>query len=184
MRIHERLFRLLTRCYPAAFRREYQDPMLQAFRDHLAGANTPAKRAALWIWALSDFVRSIPAEHIERWKTERWQAMKIAAYVLFPIILILLGRYELHTDDAGMVVFFILLSAFVLTCMNPERRWIWSLVGWCAPAAEQFWGKPLAGLPDLKSRLMLLAFVTVVGLVGSFAAIFLRRSTASLIPKT
>ena len=110
--------------------------------------------------------------------------MKIVAYIFFLTILILLGRYELHTDDTGMVVFFILASAFVLTWMNPERRWLWSLVGWCVPAAEQFWGKPLSGLPDLQSRLMLLAFVTVIGFVGSFVASFLKRSTARPIART
>ena len=183
MKMHEGLFRLLTRLYPAEFRRQYQHPMQQAFRDHLARAGTPAQRAALWIWTLSDLARGVTVEHIESWKTERIQTMKIAAYVLFLTILILLGRYELRTDDTGMVVFFILLSAFVLTWMNPERRWLWSLVGWCVPAAEQFWGRPLPGLPDLKSRLLLLAFVTGVGLVGSFAASLLRRTT-TLLPKT
>lgn len=110
--------------------------------------------------------------------------MKIAAYLLFVTILILLGRYELRTDDTGMVVFFILVSAFILTWMNPQRRWLWSFVGWCVPAAEQFWGEPLPGLPDLKSRLMLLAFVTFVGFLGSFAAALLKRSTTNMLPKT
>ena len=178
MKMHERIFHLLTHLYPTEFRREYQEPMQQAFRDHLVRANSPAKRAALWIGTLFDVARSATVEHIERWQT-----MKIAAYVLFLTILILLGRYELRTDDTGMVVFFILLSAFVLTWMNPERRWLWSVVGWCVPVAEQFWGKPLSGLPDLKSRLFLLAFVTVVGLGGSFAASLVKRTTA-LLPKT
>lgn len=179
MRIHEWFYRILIGLYPAAFRREYQAPMQQAFRDQLRYADTPAKLAALWTWTLSDTARSATTEHIER-----WQSMKIAAYLLFVTMLILLGRYELRTDDTGMVVFFILVSAFTLTWMNPQRRWLWSFVGWCVPAAEQFWGEPLPGLPDLKSRLMLLAFVTFVGFVGSFTAALFRRTTTNMVPKT
>ncbi len=38
MRISERIYNRLLGLYPAAFLRDYREPMQQAFRDHLRGA--------------------------------------------------------------------------------------------------------------------------------------------------
>ncbi len=91
----------------------------------------------------------------------------IATYVLFALAMVLLGRYDLRTDDSGMVAFFILLIAFILTWLNPQRRLPWCLSGWCVPVAEMVRGDKINGL--------LFMFVTLLGIVGSSAAVFLKR---------
>jgi len=81
-----------------------------------------------------------------------------------------LGRYELHTDDTGVEVFFILLATFVLGCWHPRRAWQWALlVGPCAPAADLIFKSGQTGL------LGIAVAVIAIGLVGSYAGALLRR---------
>ena len=101
----------------------------------------------------------------------------LATYVFFAIAMVLLGRYELHTDDTGMVAFFIVLTAFILAWVNPKQQLLWCLSGWCVPVAEIFRSDNLKGLPDVKSKVLLWMFVTLLGIVGSSAAVLLKRRT-------
>lgn len=81
-----------------------------------------------------------------------------------------LGRYELHTDDTGVEVFFILLATFVLGCWHPRHAWQWALlVGPCAPAADWIFKSGQTGL--LGITVAVIAF----GLVGSYAGVLLRK---------
>ena len=86
---------------------------------------------------------------------------------------VFLGRYELHTDDAGVEVFFILLFTFVLGCWHPRHAWQWALLaGPCAPAADWLFKPQSAGLIPLT------AVVIAIGLVGSYAGALLRRGVS------
>lgn len=55
---HERLFRLLLRLYPAAFRRAHGDEMVELFCVRLARCAGPRERLALWLRVLGDTGRN------------------------------------------------------------------------------------------------------------------------------
>jgi predicted permease len=57
-----RLYRLLLKLYPAAFRENYAVPMERAFQDELAESHNLWALAVLWIRLLSDLAKSIPAQ--------------------------------------------------------------------------------------------------------------------------
>jgi putative ABC transport system permease protein len=59
MRLAERLYRVLLRCYPAEFRDEYASEMAQLFRDR-AGAAPPVR---VWRDLLADLMVTAPREH-------------------------------------------------------------------------------------------------------------------------
>ncbi|HUI81820.1 MAG TPA: hypothetical protein VLY24_28050 [Bryobacteraceae bacterium] len=100
--------------------------------------------------------------------------MKLVAassYLFCALAMAFLARLELHTDDAGIEVFCILLSTLVLGCWHPSRAWQWALlIGLTVPAASWIWRTPR---PTLDFTVP--AFVIAVGLVGSYAGVFLRR---------
>ena len=59
-----RLYRLLLAAYPARFRREYAEPMVQAFRDCCRDAQRRGVRelAQVWLLALRDLLATAPRE--------------------------------------------------------------------------------------------------------------------------
>jgi predicted permease len=63
----ERIYRSLLRCYPGEFRDEYQQEMLQAFRDRLAHDRAGGRRPLLRLWGqvLADSVLRAPGEHLD-----------------------------------------------------------------------------------------------------------------------
>jgi putative ABC transport system permease protein len=65
--IAERFYRLLLRCYPGEFRDEYEQEMLQAFRDRLAQDRRLGIGALMRLWrqVVSDSVFRAPAEHVD-----------------------------------------------------------------------------------------------------------------------
>ena len=59
----EKLYTLLLRLYPAAFRREYGDAALQLFRDRLRDERGFLPRLRLWLDLLVDLGLSLPPEY-------------------------------------------------------------------------------------------------------------------------
>jgi cell division protein FtsW (lipid II flippase) len=176
-RNRERLLSLILRLYPASFLSQYREPMEQAFRDHLSHAST--SRAFLAV--LADTLRSAPRAHFHEWRS----AMKFASFhifALFAVMLLFLGRFELHTDDTGMVVFFVACFAFVLGYLRPALWWLWAMVGLCIPFAHiivrpgyvavQPHQKPLSPV----DMVLIAAFVLAVGSTGSFLGSRLHRA--------
>ena len=97
----------------------------------------------------------------------------LACYGFCLAVGVFLGRFELHTDDTGVEVFFILLATFILGCWHPRRAWQWALlVGPCAPLADLILKRSQHGLPSIA------AAVIVIGLIGSYAGVLLRRGIA------
>ncbi len=97
----------------------------------------------------------------------------IAAYALCLAAGAFLARFELHTDDTGVEVFLILAVTFLLGCLHPRRAWQWALlVGAWIPAADLAFGRQ-----GLRGAALLMAFVSAVGFVGSYAGAFARRIT-------
>jgi hypothetical protein len=95
----------------------------------------------------------------------------ILAYALWIPAALFLGYFELHTDDAGVEVFCLLLITFLLGTLHPRHAWQWALlVGPAIPAAELLFGHP----PSPPA--LLLAVVVAVGLAGSYAGALLRKA--------
>jgi hypothetical protein len=67
MTASERVYRMLLRAYPAGFRREYEAPMLQHFRDQLRAAAGAREWLGLWLRTATDLVRTLPLCHLENW---------------------------------------------------------------------------------------------------------------------
>lgn len=68
--LSERLYRLLLRAYPPAFREEYASEMLLTFRDARADARCEwgvAGVLLLWGEVLPDFARSVCSQHARHW---------------------------------------------------------------------------------------------------------------------
>jgi hypothetical protein len=84
-----------------------------------------------------------------------------------------LGRFELHTDDTGVEVFFILMATFVLGCCHPRHAWQWALlVGLWIPAADWIFKPAQTGL------LAVGAVVILISLAGSYLGALVRKGFA------
>ncbi len=66
MSLSEKMYRLLLRAYPRAYRDQYARPMEQLFRGRLREVNGSVELAALWMRTLADWVVSLPARYWER----------------------------------------------------------------------------------------------------------------------
>ena len=69
MKHSERLYRLLLRAYPRAFREEYAAEMLLVFRDASRDASQPGRLGVLrlWINVLSDFAKTVCIQRVNSW---------------------------------------------------------------------------------------------------------------------
>jgi hypothetical protein len=100
----------------------------------------------------------------------------LAAYVLCIAADVFLMRFELRTDDAGVMAMFILGATFLLAGLHPRRAWQWALlVGPCVPAADLIFGSSHPPF-DLTDAAKLLAFVVVLGMAGAYAGVLLRKT--------
>ena len=96
----------------------------------------------------------------------------IVAYVFWIPAVLFLGRFELHTDDTGVEVAFLLAITFILGVLHPRHAWQWALlVGPCIPLAQVLFGQPQGS-----GTWLLLAVVVALGLAGSYAGAGLRRA--------
>ena len=139
-------------------------------------ADTLKSRADLWGRTIADFVSSVVAALLaDKGRHGMKNITAMAAYLFCLAAMIFIGKFELHTDDSGVVVFFVLAMTFILGCMHPRRAWLWALSALCVPAADLFWG---ASNPDLNhpaSLLMLALVVTGLGLAGSYSGLLFRK---------
>lgn len=100
----------------------------------------------------------------------------VGAYLFCLAAGVFLGRFELHTDDTGVEVAFLLLATFILGCWQPRHAWQWAiLVGLWIPAAELVFRRP----PVNASSLLVAGFVLAVGLAGSYLGVLVRRAIAA-----
>jgi hypothetical protein len=176
--ISERVYRILLRSYPRPFLNDYQEPLHQAFRDQLADAHTQTRRVLLWAGTVVDVIRSAPAVHLNDKSSLGMKLTTPATYLFCVAAIILLGRFELHTDDAGVVVLFVLVITFALGSLHPRRAWLWALAGWCVPGAHLFWRAAKSDLNSVSGFVMLTLFVTALGFAGSYSGALLRKVIA------
>ena len=104
----------------------------------------------------------------------------IAAYLFCLAAGVFLGRFELHTDDAGVEVAFLLFFTFLLGCWHPRNAWQWALlVGLWIPAAELVFSRS----PLNASSAAVACFVLAIGLGGSYLGVLARKALAAGIPR-
>ncbi|HEY0760569.1 MAG TPA: hypothetical protein VGD59_15065 [Acidisarcina sp.] len=184
MTTSERLYRALLAIYPRSFLRHYRQPMEQAFRDQLRQANGARGHASqglvrLWLHTMYDVCRSALTEHLREGRL----VINIAgglAYLFAAAAIMLLARFEPHTDDSGLVVAFLFGSTFLLGCLNPRRVWLWSALGGCIPIADKLWTDPRFPAHGPGGALLVGCFVLAVGAAGSWSAFLLRKAMRTL----
>lgn len=70
------VYRLLIRAYPLRFSDQYSEEMVRLFSDQLKAAELEGRVARLWIQTISDWLRSVRAEHASelrrRWSDQRF----------------------------------------------------------------------------------------------------------------
>lgn len=95
-----RLYALLLHLYPAAFRREYGESMLQLWNDQRRAARGAGGYAMLWLKTLRDLARSVPSAHVnERRRSTQRGAVSAGAFIWIVI--------------AGFVVAFVAFSVVI-----------------------------------------------------------------------
>src|SRR5579862_3795466 len=101
----------------------------------------------------------------------------VAAFLLCAGAMAFLGHYELHTDDTGVEVGLLAITAFTLGCLDPARAWLWPLlVAASIPGAELLFGKgAVKGLP------IVAVVVMAIALVAGYAGAFARRAVFSAV---
>lgn len=175
LRTDERVYRFLLRWYPASFRREYEEPMLQLFRDQSRNAQKAARSWTHWRNTFFDTARSSVSLHIENMMRGKMGLNLLSALLFGIAAMIFLGRFELRSDDAGVAVFLILLFTFILGCWLPRYAWMISLLGLSVPFAELVWGRPQPHLNHTTDLALLAGFVLLVGAVGAASGAWVRR---------
>lgn len=169
MSTSERLYQILLLLYPPAFRRDYSAWMQQAFRDQRRDGHHQ------WSVTLVDLLRSAPELRWEEFMKSNWSVATLASYVFCLAAAFFLGRFELHTDDTGVEVFLLLLVTFIFGCWNPKRAWIGAFVALSIPVAELISGGHAPGLHNPRGLFFLACVVTVIGMIGSYSGVFVRK---------
>jgi hypothetical protein len=89
----ERIYRVLLRAYPPAFRAMYGSEMTQLFRDQYreGDASTPA----FWLTVVWDVARSAPALRVEAWRARGRESTRTLGGIMKPIAMlaVLLGVF-------------------------------------------------------------------------------------------
>ena len=166
-----RLYRMLLSIYPANFLRQYRAPMEQLFRDQ--ARLLPASR--LWPQIFADLWRSVPQAHLEELRCRGMNNLLTpAAYLLCIAAAVFIGRVELRSDDAGVIVALVLFATAFLGFLHPKRAWLWAAMALAVPVAEMIYGKN-PDLADPQGLLLLTAFVGTIGLAGTYAGAFARK---------
>ena len=72
--LSEKVYRALLRVFPSEFRREYEEPMIQLFRDRMRRDGGGLRTRLVWTHMLFDIVRSASRERMEI--ARRWAIRK------------------------------------------------------------------------------------------------------------
>ncbi|HTT61553.1 MAG TPA: hypothetical protein VLX58_05025 [Bryobacteraceae bacterium] len=107
-----------------------------------------------------------------------------AAYLLAAAAAAFLFRAELRTDDSGVLALCVIVAAFLPGWLHPRRAWQWALLtGPAIPAADLY--RLIAGAgppspPGPGGFALLMGFVIVLGLLGSYAGVLVGKAVASM----
>ena len=121
-----KIYRLLLRAYPAAFRREYGAPMLQHFADCYRLArqeSAPLARWRFWYASLADLAHAALIERLAEARAARaW---------LWPLALALglgIGYVDYTATEVQATLLVLLPVAFAFGLALPRQAWRWALV--------------------------------------------------------
>ena len=88
--ISERLYRALLVFYPAGHRRDYEEPMVQLFRDRMRRDGGGFRTPVVWVRMVFDLLGSAFMEHRERatWEsaTVKRAAVRSGEFLLWPLV--------------------------------------------------------------------------------------------------
>jgi O-antigen/teichoic acid export membrane protein len=118
--IAERIYRLLLRAYPSAFRAQYGREMVLLFRDQCQESD--GRTLGFWMSIICDVARSAPALRLEAWRenTQRMEVvMKLAAIltVLIGLLGIMNAVVEWSAGGNGSTVHVLALVLAVFASM-------------------------------------------------------------------
>ena len=106
--------------------------------------------------------------------------MRILTLLLALCCALFLGYFELHTDDAGVLVFFLLTSAFVLGAIHPKHAWLWALILAESIPIADIWNTGHTTIESVGesagSAALLILFVTGVGMAGAYGGVLVRKA--------
>jgi predicted permease len=147
MRRSLRLYRLLLKLYPAAFREHYEGPLERQFKDDLAEVQGTHAAARFWLVTLADFARSMPTQLARevlqdgRHALRLWRRRPLAATFSVAVLTIAIGA---NTGVFSVVNALLLRS---LPYQDPERLAVLQSYG---PPHEGFhaWHRQSAYLAD------------------------------------
>ena len=136
MNISYRLYGLLLFAYPAEFRREFGNEMLQVFRDCYRTEARARSLPSFWLRTLVDLVLTAAKERKEIFMNRRSDAMAILGCIGIIVIAFLLHRYGIRNNIpfpfwsgyildalivAGVIGNFIVFLLAKTTKLNPLR---------------------------------------------------------------
>lgn len=134
MTISERVYRVILKAYPADYRREFGEPMLQLLRDQLRECGPGRWRLVLlWGRILADVLRSVPAAYLESPSSSGGGMMRqrTTLAVLSTLLFIHFGNrvlaYTLFSIQGPFTRFFLAHRP-----AEYDDRWIYTLAVWSA----------------------------------------------------
>jgi hypothetical protein len=115
-------YAVLLLAYPKEFRREYGPQMVQLLRDCERDAPTFLALIGLWIRTLSDFLRTVPAEHMQHLRKEkelmskpRTDLVAIGGCLLLIVLAVLLLNFGRSHQISAILTFGYVLDAIAFT---------------------------------------------------------------------
>ena len=108
--------------------------------------------------------------------------LAVAATYFFALAAaVFVGGFELRTDDAGVVAFFILVITFLLGCLHPRHAWQWALlIGPAVPLVHLFFPSQSHAMTGARDLALLMLFVLVLGFAGSYSGVLARKIISSM----
>ncbi len=190
----QRVYRVLLRAYPRAFRRAYGDQLAQVFRDwyrDAAGSGRLGPLTRFWWHTLRDLVGSALAE---RWAVVREEGTMRGFGRSVEALTVLgasaFGWLCLHTDETGVLACSVLLLGGAFGLARPRQAWRAALLlGLAAPAAQALahlcaWPMPFPHGPlpdphdwtDVVAACLALVFSSVGAAIGAALGWGFRRA--------
>jgi len=97
----------------------------------------------------------------------------LLAWLLAAGLCVFLGRFELRTDDAGVLIGLLILSGGIVALLDPRRPWRWGLLMGAAVLIADVragrFGSPWWNLAAIG------AVATTAAMTGAYAAAIVRR---------
>jgi len=97
----------------------------------------------------------------------------LVAWVMAAALCAFLGRFELRTDDAGVLLGFLIVSGAIVAFVDPRWPWRWGLLLGAAIVLADIlaarFGPPWWNLPAIG------AVATAAAMIGAYSAAMIRR---------